>query len=267
MNSSCFLAALTCISFGAASLSATDLTKIDRKITKEPAYKFKPKYCLLVFGPEARTRVWLVLDGDTLYVDRNCNGVLTEAGKKVADQTRAGRGEGEYEFDAGQIRSQGRTHEQLLVNVSKLDRLAATDDVAKEFLAKNPKALAYLISVEMEMPGYKGKGLSGRVPQTVPGVDINGVLQFGDRPQDAPVVHFGGPLEITFYGRQQLTRGRDADLFLAVGTAGVGPGTTAYLTHEGVIPDNAYPVLEVTYPPGERGQAPARERYELKRRC
>ena len=76
MNSSCFLAVLTCISFGAASLSATDLTKIDRKITKEPAYKFKPKYCLLVFGPEARTRVWLVLDGDTLYVDRNCNGVL-----------------------------------------------------------------------------------------------------------------------------------------------------------------------------------------------
>jgi hypothetical protein len=28
-----------------------DLTKIDRTIAKEPAYKSKPKYCLLVFGP------------------------------------------------------------------------------------------------------------------------------------------------------------------------------------------------------------------------
>ena len=34
-----------------------DLTKIDRTIAKEPAYKSKPKYCLLVFGPEAKTRV------------------------------------------------------------------------------------------------------------------------------------------------------------------------------------------------------------------
>src|SRR5262249_50065817 len=57
-----------------------DLTKIDRTIAKEPAYKSRPKYCLLVFGPEAKTRVWLVLDGDRLYVDRNGNGDLTDDG-------------------------------------------------------------------------------------------------------------------------------------------------------------------------------------------
>src|SRR5712692_3344625 len=62
---------------------AADLTKIDRKIAKEPAYQSQPKYCLLVFGPEAKTRVWIVLDGDTLYVDRNGNGDLTEEGEKV----------------------------------------------------------------------------------------------------------------------------------------------------------------------------------------
>src|SRR4051812_38033338 len=49
---------------------AQDLGKIDRTIKKEPAYAGKPKYCLLVFGPEAKTRVWLIIDGDTLYVDR-----------------------------------------------------------------------------------------------------------------------------------------------------------------------------------------------------
>src|SRR5262252_4031078 len=65
-------------------VAATDLSKIDRTIGKEPTYESKPKYCLLVFGPEAKTRVWLVLDGDVLYVDRNGNGDLTEPNEKVA---------------------------------------------------------------------------------------------------------------------------------------------------------------------------------------
>src|ERR671937_529448 len=63
--------------------AAADLTQVDRAIQKEPAYQGQPKYCLLVFGPEAKTRVWLVLDGDTLYVDRNGNGDLTEKDEKV----------------------------------------------------------------------------------------------------------------------------------------------------------------------------------------
>ena len=43
------------------SAQAVDLTKIPRVIAKEPAYQGKPKYCLLVFGPEAKHRVWLGL--------------------------------------------------------------------------------------------------------------------------------------------------------------------------------------------------------------
>src|SRR6476469_7441592 len=64
--------------------AASDLSKIDHRIAKEPAYRSKtPRYCLLVFGPEAKTRVWLVQDGDTLYVDRNGNGDLTEAKERI----------------------------------------------------------------------------------------------------------------------------------------------------------------------------------------
>jgi hypothetical protein len=66
-----------------------DLTKVERAIRKEPPYKTKsPRYCLLVFGPKADYRVWLVLDGDTLFVDRNGNGDLTEAGKSTGPQQR-----------------------------------------------------------------------------------------------------------------------------------------------------------------------------------
>src|ERR1700730_3033080 len=134
MNRSRLLTALTCIFLSAAPLSAADLTQIDRKIAKEPAYKSKPKYSLLAFGPEAQTRIWLVLDGDTLYVDRNGTGDLTEEEEKVPDETRTGSEEAGYQFDAGEIRAEGRTH-RLSVSVSKLGRLAASDEVAKEFLA------------------------------------------------------------------------------------------------------------------------------------
>lgn len=52
-----------------------DLAKLARTIAKEPAYQTKtPKYCLLVFGPEAQARMWLVLDGKILYVDRRGDG-------------------------------------------------------------------------------------------------------------------------------------------------------------------------------------------------
>jgi hypothetical protein len=61
---------------------AADLSKVDCTIAREPAYQARPAYCLLVFGPEAKTRVWLVLDGDTLYADRNANGDLTNKGER-----------------------------------------------------------------------------------------------------------------------------------------------------------------------------------------
>jgi hypothetical protein len=60
-----------------------DLTKIDRKITKEPKYESKPYYALLAFGPAAEKRVWLILDGDVLYIDRNGNGNFTDDGARI----------------------------------------------------------------------------------------------------------------------------------------------------------------------------------------
>ena len=64
--------------------AVADLKHVDRAIKKEPAYKSKsPRYALLVFGAEAKDRVWLVHDGDTLYVDRHGDGDLTRPEAKV----------------------------------------------------------------------------------------------------------------------------------------------------------------------------------------
>src|SRR5690242_3715436 len=75
-------ALITALLWGSGA-GAVDLTRVDRTIRHEPVYKARPKYCLLVFGPKAKQRVWLVLDGNVLYVDRNGNGDLTEKGKRV----------------------------------------------------------------------------------------------------------------------------------------------------------------------------------------
>jgi hypothetical protein len=256
----------------AALLSATparaaDLGKIDRTIKKEPAYKGKPRYCLLVFGPEARTRVWLVLDGDTLYVDRNANGDLTEKGEKVRAEKRDGAEPGSYTFQAGDVRDGKRLHKGLTVSAFDIARLASQDELVKALVAKVLKPRGYRIAVELDVPGSKGTGVGGRVPQHTSYADANGIFQFARRPQDAPVVHFGGPLAVTLFGPHRLTAGRETDLVLGVGTPGLAPGTTAWLDYEGVIPEGAHPTVEVVYPPKKPGTPPVRERYELRERC
>src|SRR5262249_58551005 len=96
MKHALFLPVVAWLVLYADPASAADLTRIDRTIRKEPAYQSgSPKYCLLVFGANAETRVWLVLDlvsepwesdgqKNALYVDRNGNGDLTEPGQRVA---------------------------------------------------------------------------------------------------------------------------------------------------------------------------------------
>src|SRR5438128_7643867 len=93
-----------------------DLAKIDRAVAKEPAYQGEPRYCLLVFGHEAKTRVWLVQDGDVLYVDRNANGDLTEDGERVPS---AKEQRNDFvAFQAGDLRDGNKTHTKLVVTRS-----------------------------------------------------------------------------------------------------------------------------------------------------
>jgi hypothetical protein len=264
------LVALLVLLFCATSLAAQDLNKIDRTIAKEPAYQTKNvKYCLLVFGPEAKHRVWLVQDGDTLYVDRNGNGDLTEAGKKVTakkgDFTNAV--EGVYEFEVGDIPEGKLLHKGLRVQIAKLETWADREEVIKRQLAKEPQAKACLVYLEVEMPGWKSFGLEGRVMQTSCPWDHRGVSAWSDRPETAPIVHFRGPWHLLHFGTPpRLTAGRAEDFVLALGTPGFGPGTTAYVAYEGVVPEKVYPKVEITFPP-RPGEPPRKELYELKERC
>lgn len=251
----------------ASQLHAADLTRIERSIRKEPASQNKaPRYCLLVFGPEAKTRVWLVLDGKTLYVDRNGNGDLTEDGEKVIAKKGLDTLQ-EDVFDIEEIRDGARTHKNLTLSVRKLDYLAARDESMKKEIAQLPGGRGSHLGIEVDLPGLKGKGAGGRIYQTAGVSDTRGFLRFADKPQDAPILHFGGPFQMQNDSRNRLMVGHELDLVFSVGTPGLGVGTTAYLLYAGTIPENVHPRVEITYPSAEPGEPPLKRLYELKERC
>ncbi len=108
-------------------IARVDLTKIDRTIAKEPDYKNQPKYCLLVFGPEAKTRVWLVLDGRVLHVDRNGNGNLTEDGERIPGD-RSNPQLTEFLVGAVVTPEERARHTDLRLSVRRLSLLGAASD-------------------------------------------------------------------------------------------------------------------------------------------
>ncbi len=80
--------ALALVQGGTAPL---DLTKVERKIAKEPSYVSEPRYALLVFDDTRPFRCWMVFDKskvdapyyDVLYFDRNGDGDLTEPEERI----------------------------------------------------------------------------------------------------------------------------------------------------------------------------------------
>ena len=266
--------ALAAVLLLASAGVAADPPKIDRTLGKQPKYAGKPVYALLVFGPNARDRVWLARDGDTLFVDKNGNGDLTDPGEAVTRTApRKGREDDDNRtFDVGDLTLGGRTHKGLTVYTSPLADYAGGPvgklPSLKATLEKDTKAQVYSLRCEVDAPGLKGGGTGGRLDMMAGWLDLNGVLQFAEKPADAPVVHFGGPLEITFYGELPTMRvGRGTEFVMVVGTPGVGPGTFAMLQYEDCIPKDAYPKAEVTFAPKKPGDKPVKELFELKERC
>jgi hypothetical protein len=265
---------LMCLAIGSTSAFAADLSKVDRRIAKEPAYQSKgPKYGLLVFGSKASDRVWLVLDGDTLHVDRNGNGDLTEPGEKVAADKTRDPDEYGYSFEVGDLSAGGKIHKGLSIQFFRLSLLVANPTLAKfaplhAALKADPKATAVSLSIDVESGRLKGGGANGRLSYRAGFFAVNGLLQFQNRPTEAPIIHFDGPTQITFFGPPPRLRiGRQEDVVLMIGTPGRGPGTFATLAYEDTVPKQAHPQIEVAWPAGKPDNPPVRERYELKERC
>jgi hypothetical protein len=247
------------------SLHAGDLTKIDRTIPKEPGYQTKPVYCLLVFGPEAKERVWLVIDGDVLYVDRNGDGDLTEKDKKVP----AIRIKDYRLFRAGIVKPGEREYFELTVSRDRLSEGAAPlqPEHYRQLLRKDPAASGYGVGVGVDNPmeGKKKSDERSIIGQSA-SCDSHGFLQFGDSPQEAPIVHFGGPWSIDLHHRPNIMAGNAFDLQAGVGTPGLGAGTFAFIVTT-PIPPAAHPRVDFEFPAKAPGDKSVRMQCELLQRC
>jgi hypothetical protein len=245
------------------TISATDLTKIDRKIAKEPVYQTKnPKYCLLVFGLDAKTRVWLVQDGDTLYVDRNGNGDLTEKDKQVKSK------ENSRSFDVGEITIDGLTHSGITVTQMPTTLESVGDEEEWQRIKKSgPEPSMWWVRITAERAKDDKRDLPKKIGYIING-DGAGMLLFAESPKEAPIIHLNGPFTLALQDRKQhLVVGEKKMFQIGVGPQGVGPGTFAFVLYPNTIPTTVYPEAQVAFPAKSEGIKPIQRKYTLKERC
>lgn len=206
---------------------------------KEPSYESKsPKYALLTFGSAAPTRVWLVFDGHRVFVDRNGNGDLTEAGESFTPD----REESTDAFDVfvvPYVSAGKQKHKNLRITRFSRDGSKAG------------------VSIEIADFGQQSAG-----------ADRNGTLAFASRPADAPVVRFNAPLTMTLNRREPLFRNGDKAIRFnaCVGTPGIGEGTFAYVHHDD-LDEALIPKAEIEFVSRNPGEKSIREKVSLEHRC
>jgi hypothetical protein len=216
---------------------AVDLAKIDRTVPPEPAYKSKPRYCLLLLGREAKTRTWLVLDGDTLYVDRNGRGDWVKADKQVRGRTVVFKVRGIQELD-------GTKHADL--------------EVTAEESRVHPGRYRF---------NYISLNIKGRYKEYT---FIGGLADCDcsvESPREAPVRHFHGPLRMELSSQGPLVRGdQPAELEARITTKYPG-GEWVFIDNRHGIPTDVHPVAEIEFPNRKPGGLPIKLNVQLTQRC
>jgi hypothetical protein len=237
----------------AGETRGVDLAKIDRTLRKEPTYQSKrPQYCLLVFGPEAKTRVWVVLDGDVLYLDRNGNGDLTDPGERIAaEELHPDRPDVEvvrrFELTPEEPILTCGPEVQWFFVVQAVPRADWHDQAWVKLRQESP----YQFTVNTK---------TGHGQQTAR-------FRYATRPQEAPIIPFDGPRHLVLsevFGPCRFRPGESCELAVQLRTQGWN-ATVGTDFHE--VPEDVHPVADIEFPPGRPGEDPIRMRRELKERC
>jgi hypothetical protein len=234
---------------------------------KEPRYQNEPKYALLVFGPRREQRVWLVLDGTTLHVDRNATGDLTEPGNRLqpnnpTDGSNRFEGSGSHthfdEFEFTVKAGTGGASKFKLQHWIRNEKFVPKTEFDKKVYAER-QALRYDNSTLWRQEGLG----QGQTP-----------LIFMPKPADAQICALDGPL--TFVVKlpqyQVLKRGEaGCDLAFHIAVPGCphkGADQQFYnplATKE--VPMDAHLEVEIEYPAKAANAPPPKRKFLLKQRC
>lgn len=209
---------------------ATDLEKLRTQLKTEPEYASeKPGYVLLVFGESSHLRVWIVVDEEFVYIDRNSNGDLTEEGERISVAEK-------HDIDTpnGLFRESRR---YLLGDIPQSDAhptykkitLQQFRGVTDKFLAVTPddNRRKELLS--------KYPHLGGQINVEIDDFKQNAGPDFLTVQENASIVHFDGPFFLSNsenHGQTQEvhvdTTNNLLDYKFRLGTPGSDPGAFAY---------------------------------------
>ena len=240
----------TCCLFSLLALIAVHAEDINwhaqpRPLVKEPVYQGKAHYAQLAFGAKAEHRHWLVLDGQTLYFDRNGNGDLTEAGERltpVADSS----DDTTQHYKLGALIVGGLTHVKLAAIVKPV-KVARERSDAPPVGSLAHDAATLEVWGEFETPGFRGRCDHGRVPRHAGPYDQHGYLLWKPIPAEASIIHFGPQWTLQLQGEPKVLLGIEDHLIVNLGSRGHGTGTFAKLGYEKVLPEGVHPRLKLMY--------------------
>jgi RNA polymerase sigma factor (sigma-70 family) len=234
---------------------------------KEPKYQNEPRYALLVFGPKRDQRVWMVLDGTTLYVDRNGNGDLTEPDERLEPNNPK---DGSNRFEG----SSSHTHFDVFeftvragfggTAKLKLDHwIRAENFVPKTSFDKHLHAKWLELRYEdSTLWRQDGRG-QGQTP-----------VVFMPKPSDAQVCALDGPLTFVLkLGENQVLKRGEAGCDLAFHIAVVGrphrgdeqQSYNPLATKE--VPEGAHVVVDIEYSSKAANTPHLHRKYLLIERC
>jgi hypothetical protein len=214
----------------------------DRPELKEPAYESTPKYSLLVLGRSGDVKVWMVEDGERLFVDKNANGDLTDDGPPLRPKDRRSLGGNRWNFD------------YLLDAIMPANGSRHTHfDLRRWNYGDKEDSYGLSLSVDDQLPVYAG---------------WFGTFWSAKR-ETAPVIHFGGPftphLLRTTEGKGFAIGSGKRRLSLGLMNPGSEPGAESRLSIE-ALPAYLIPKLNITWPTAA-GDPPLRTSHQLTERC
>jgi hypothetical protein len=254
---------LACLLLASALARAADLSAIDRRIAALPEFTAERQfYALLVLGPEARARVWFVVDGERLFVDRDGDGDLTDDGAPAhADATRDANGfiSLSRSWKVGTLPVSPRyaeveAHFALVNPAWRPEPTASNRKFMERYMsaaAKTPDANSSFIWLKVDGKRLQvGSGMFARSPEAAPVIHVDGPLTLGVIEPLVPAMLERGP--------------HPADFRLFVGTPGLGCFATIGYDE---LPPEARPQVEVEFPAKEPGKYLPSRRFTLDGKC
>lgn len=181
-------------------LQAADLAAIKKTIRAEPTYRTKPRYCLLLFGADAKIKVWIVEDERALYIDRNANGDLTDDGPPIqpTNVRSLGPGRWDYEYLLDEIKPV-KGPAQTKFRLSRWNYGEKEDSYGLSVILHDDKPSA---SSSVKVEDSSANSTTGSQGSNAQNAD-DGIKMYAgwfgtfwaDSPAAASIIHFGGLLE------------------------------------------------------------------------